>query len=335
MNHSSVSDDQAAEFAALLGGGKTILVTTHISPDGDAIASLLGAAKILRCLGSRPLCILDAVVPERFRFLPGSETIGSLEQLSARLPGENLNGILVVDSGSLARIGKVADAISPHILLVNVDHHPDNAIEGRLNIVHPEASSTTEILFDLSRALSLRLTTALATFLFSGLMTDTGSFRYPNTTQKAFAVAAELTGVNINPSQIARSCYGNNSLESTRLLGEAIASLQVVGAGHVASMTASRWNSRNEVEDAVDFALTVQGVQVAAFFRPGNGACRVSLRARGPYDVARIARQFGGGGHQKAAGFTYQGHLEDIQPRVIEALLEEVGDPSACPVDEK
>jgi len=333
--HSDHFLKQAADFAALMGGNKIILLTTHVSPDGDAVASLLAAAEIVACLGSRPVCALDAVVPVRFQFLPGADHILKPEELPSKAQANPWPAAVALDCGSLARIGKIADQIPAGTPLINVDHHPDNVHFADLNIVYPEAASTTEILFHLAQARALPLSSKMASLLYTGLMTDTGAFRFSNTSQEAFAMATKLTDLGINPYEIAKAVYGTNSAASVKMLGEALSSLELAAAGRIALMTARDWNAHEEYEDAVDFALTVKGVQAAAFFRVGNGTCRVSLRSCGDHNVAGIARRFGGGGHQRAAGFTFQGSLEEIRERVIEALREEIGDRAARVADQK
>ncbi len=311
---------QAVEFAALLGGEKSVLVGSHKSPDGDALCSLLAAARILTILSSRPVCVVDGQIPERFNFLPGADQIRSLAQLTSW----NFDAVLTVDCGSLSRLGALADRIGSEPLLVNIDHHPDNSLFGRLNIIFPEASSTAELLYDIILALNVPLDVDLATILYTGLMTDTGGFRYSNTSSTAFAMAARLVQAGADPAILAQAIYSNNSLHGIKLLGEAAHSLDLSAGGRVASMTVQQPEASEELEEITDFALTIKGVRALALFRLAGNTVRCSLRARGSHDVARIARKYGGGGHQKAAGFTWDGSLEEIRIRVLADLREEV-----------
>ena len=334
-NHLELIKRQAAELSAILGSGKIVLVTAHVSPDGDAIASLLAAAQIITALGSRAVCVLDAQISSRFLFLPGSDQILKPEQLAQVFRASPPEAAMVVDCGSLMRIGGVADRIPSGAKLVNVDHHPDNAAFAALNIVYPNASSTTEILFDIIRALAIPMSQDLATLLYAGLMSDTGGFRFSNTSQKTFQVAAALAQKGVNAFHVACAVYRANSAAGVKLLGEALTSLQVEEDGRIAFMTTQNGNPPDECEDAVDFALTVRGVRAAALFRVGKEGCRVSLRASGDYDVAQIARRFGGGGHQKAAGFTSRAELEEVRRQVLEALRQEVADRAVPAAEER
>lgn len=322
---------QASEFAACLGGKEHLLIATHTPPDGDAIASLLAAREILITLGSNPVCCLEGEVPRRYGFLPGSDTIRSA------ISGEEMvwDLALVVDSGSLSRIGEVEKRISPEGLLVNIDHHADNGRFGRLNLVYPHAASTTEILFDLVEVLNLPVSENLATLLYTGLLTDTGGFRFSNTSERVFTIAAQLVHFGADPEEISEAVYACNSPASMKLLGEALSSLELTCEGRVAMMTIQQHDRREELEDLADYALAVKGVQVSALFRVKEGASKVSLRGRGAADVAAIARRFGGGGHPKAAGFTQEGNPEEIRAQVIKALTQEVENRTAHPAGAK
>ena len=295
-------------------------MATHTSADGDAIASLLAGAEILKLLGSSPVCGLDGIVPARFLFLPGSDKIARPEALAPA----SLDRVLVVDAGNLSRIGEVSKFVASEATLVTVDHHPDNEHFGKLNIVYPDASSTAEILFDLAQALNLKLTGELATQLYTGLLTDTGGFRFSNTSRRTFSIAAQLAGMGAQPGRIAEAVFYSNPLSGMKMLGEALSSLELYDGGRVAIMTIRCSDSHEEMEELADYALAIRGVQAAALFRFQDKSCRTSLRGRGSVDVAQIARRFGGGGHQKAAGFSQRGRPGEIRSRVIKALCEEV-----------
>lgn len=312
----------AEDFAKILGGGKEILVSTHISPDGDAVASLLAGAEIVRMLGGRTVEVLDGRIPDRFRFLPGSDRVLPPEECKNRV----WDAALILDSGNISRIGRAAQWISAETAIVNVDHHPDNTFFGSLNLVFPEAASTTSLLFELSQELQLRLTPSLALLLYSGLLTDTGGFRFSNTTERAFEIAARLVEAGVNPAAVADELFCRNTFGGVKLLGEALLSLQLSDGGRVASMSVEANPQHQEIEEIADLALTVRGVQASAFFRQDGAQIHVSLRARGDYDVGKIARNYGGGGHQKAAGFSYPGSIQEIRTQVIRALCEEVGE---------
>lgn len=319
------------EFATLLNGGKNLLISTHVSPDADAAASLVAAAEITKTLGCNPICVLTAELPERYRFLPGSEDVREVKDTR----NQSFDLALIVDCGSYQRIGDVSTCIADNALKINIDHHADNTQFGKLNIIHPEAASTTEILFNITRILNIPFTERLATQLYTGLLSDTGSFRYSNTTESALSIAAQLVKLGAKPHLIAENLYANNPLTSIRLLGQALASLELTANGQIATMAVSQTTEQEELEDFADFALSIQGVQASALLRLKNGILRVSMRGRGFVDVSRIAREFGGGGHPKAAGFTGKGTLDEVKSHVIEALSKEVEKSGVHPINQK
>ncbi len=310
----------AAEFASLLKGGSRILVSMHTS---------LAALKIIEMLGGDPVCYLHGELPGRYRFLPGIDRIHKIPEDR----GESWDRALIVDCGNFARIGEVAGLIHPDAVLINVDHHADNGLFGRLNFVRPEAASTTQILFELIGSLDLPVDTELAELLYTGLMTDTGGFRYANTNEEAFDAAARLVRLGAQPHKIAEAVYASNSPQAAKLLAEALASLELTCGGRLAAMTVNASGNPDEWEDLSEFTLSVDGVIASALFRIRDDVVRVSLRGRGPVEVAGIAKMFGGGGHPKAAGFTTQGDPEKIRASVIKALTEEVEKRDAPPAE--
>jgi phosphoesterase RecJ-like protein len=232
--------------------------------------------------------------------------------------------VLMVDAATYPRVGEVASLVAADALIVNVDHHDDNTNFGKINIVRPKAASTTEILFDFCEALDLLISADLATQLYTGLMTDTGGFRYSNTSVHSFETAARLVELGAEPNVIAEAVYASNSPAGMKLLSAALGSLELASQGRIATMTIEPEDGWEEAEDLADYPLKVRGVRASALFRLKNGTVRVSLRGRGHINVSEIARRFGGGGHLKAAGFTIQGDLEEIRAQVIELLRREV-----------
>ncbi|MCX6639078.1 MAG: bifunctional oligoribonuclease/PAP phosphatase NrnA [bacterium] len=315
-----IAKKQADKFAALLGNRQNVLITTHISPDGDAVASCLGAYGLLRSLNSNPTCCFSDLPPDRYDFLPDFDKIISTDHRSA----ESFKTALILDCGKLPRIGKVERLLGQDPIIVNLDHHEDNEWFGRLNLIFPEAASTSEILFEVAKALKIQISEPVATCLYTGHFSDTGGFRYSNTDSRSLAVAAELAACGANAHQIATSIYSNNSPANLKMIGEAIASLELHAGGQVALMTVASPPNGDEAEDIIDYALSVRGVRAVALIRLRDSQIRVSLRGRDLVNVAGIARQFGGGGHPKAAGFTTEDDVTTLRAKIIDALSREV-----------
>ncbi len=313
----------AARFRSVLsipGQKQPAIITSHASPDGDAVASILAASEILRMLGVEPVCVIEGGVPPRFQFMEDAEKINSSDSLK----GTQYKQALVVDSANKARIGNVNRLFTDDAFIINIDHHADNSLFGSLNIVYPEAASTTEILYDLSAALDLDIDKTMAEYLYTGLLTDTGRFRFSNTTARTFDIASALVSSGAQPNEISKHIYSSNSIKAMRLIGEALSSLEIYADNRVAVMTIHPPSDSEEPEELAEYTLKIKDVRATALFRIIDGTTRVSLRGRGDYNVAQIARKFGGGGHPKAAGFTSDEKPDVIRKQVIEALIQEV-----------
>jgi phosphoesterase RecJ-like protein len=317
----AISPHQAREFRSFVNAGKTVLVTTHVAPDGDAAASLLAAARIVELSGGHPVCLLDGEIPPHLSFLPGTETIAGVGE--SDLCG-TYDTVLVVDSANLERIGEVQTRFNAGARIINIDHHADNTRFGHLNIVTSAASSTAEILFDLCIALRLRIGARLATLLYTGILTDTGGFRHTNTTAHTFSTAGRPAAYGADPNAVAEAVYAGNSPVGLKLLGQALTSLELSPDGRIAAMMIAPPDGWEEMEDLAEYPLRVRGVQAAALLRVLSGAVRVSLRGKGSVNVSKVAHRFGGGGHPKAAGFTARGDPETIRCQVFELLQGEI-----------
>ncbi len=317
----------ASQFKDLLRKRKSVLVITHNSPDGDAIASLLSAAEILRSMGSEPTCVVDGEIPSRFRFLDADNSIWNC----ASAEGKLWSDVLIVDAANEKRIGEAARLINPDASIVNIDHHEDNTRFGTLDIICPDAASTTEILFDIANALGIIINERLATFLYTGLLTDTGGFRFSNTKARTFEIAADLVGKGAAPNVIYRRIFSSNAASSMRLLGEALTSLQFEADGRIGIMEIHPRNDDEELEELSEYALKINGIKASALFRIKDGITRVSLRGREEVNIADVARYFGGGGHPKAAGFTSDQDYVSVRSEVIERLIQEIEKYNADP----
>jgi bifunctional oligoribonuclease and PAP phosphatase NrnA len=315
-----ISSEQAELFSRRFGNGQNILISTHISPDGDAIASLLGVAEIVRSLKSRAICCLQNTPPDRYDFLLGFDQIVT----PVDLKDCPFSAALIVDCGNLNRIGEVEKLISGIEIIGNIDHHADNQNFGSWNLLCPKAASTTEILYELANSFNLPFHEGLATCFYTGLFTDTGGFRYSNTDANALRIGAELASKGVDVNGVAVSVYGRNPESAVRMIGEAIHSLETYSNGTVAMMTVLVPENGEEVENLVDYAANIKGIRAAALFRVGENEVRVSLRGRDNINVASVARHFGGGGHPKAAGFTGREDIEKLRMDVLAALTKEI-----------
>lgn len=316
------------QFQALhdfLHQNSPLLLTTHVHPDGDAVSSLLAFGFLCRRLGHEVVLAMADPVPERFRFLPGVPMVLHLNERS--LP-QKYEAVVILDAGGRNRIGCVEDCIAPVAKIVNIDHHVSNNQFGDVNLVHLEASATSQIVFDIFTDFGLTPTLDEATCIYAGILTDTGRFRFSNTTSRVFEVAARLTELGADPAYITDQIYFELPLDDVHAMRRALATLEIFGDGRVGVLFLSEENPMEDSDSLVDLVMSIQGVEVALLFCEMNdGRIRVSLRSKHGVNVGELAARFGGGGHFKAAGLRMRGTMQSARDRLLPAVLEAVGVP--------
>jgi bifunctional oligoribonuclease and PAP phosphatase NrnA len=310
-----------------LRSGERFLLTTHENPDGDALGSLLALHRILLQLGKDSVMFLAAKefpLPVEYRFLP-------LEEVFHEPPADVVDRVVVfLDCGNIDRM-PVDFLRREDAHVINIDHHHDNTRFGTLNLVDVEASSTVEIVYDLAGLLGAELTPEIAAALYVGLVTDTGRFSYENTDSRSHLVAAELIDAGVDVHDTYRRLYERVPVEKLGLISRALDNVQLECNGALiltylsAEDFAATGAGHELTEGIIDHLRAVEGVQVAALVRDlpeeGGGARKVSLRSSdGSIDVSAIARKHGGGGHERAAGFSTDLPYQDL----VEFLCVEV-----------
>jgi phosphoesterase RecJ-like protein len=303
------SEPPAALLAAI-ANGRRFLVTSHQRPDGDAIGCAVGMALALRALGKHATVVMDAVPPSFLRPFPSVDQI-----LVATEVSEAADAALVMECSTLDRTGVRGLDRSP---VINIDHHPGNAIYGAINWVDEGAAACGELVFTLIDALGVPLTPDIATHLYLAILTDTGSFRFSHLTPRTYALAGRAVAAGADPQWIARTHFDSNSLARVRIFGAVLNGMSMHAGGRVALLTITQQMARDfggtydDTEGLINFPLTVKDIQAVAFFKEmGPDDWRVSLRSKGAVDTARIAKQFGGGGHINAAGCGWQGSIDE------------------------
>ena len=302
---------------------QTIVLACHVNPDGDALGSMLGLAQGLLPLGKDITILSQDGVPETLSFLPGSRLVASTSSVAS------FDLAIVLDSGDLARVGdKVVPVVQRAARIIDVDHHVSSGAFGDIRVVHSQAASTSEIVYALLLELGLPISTEVATSLFTGVITDTGSFRFQNVTPNTFRIAAALLEHGAPPAFISEHVFENRTFAATAILGCALATMKQYADGKIVTAVVSsddfnRLNARDvDTEGIVNYVRGVRGADAGVLFREvGDGTIRVSLRARETVDVAAIASQFGGGGHRMASGCTIKGPIADAEQAIVSAIL--------------
>lgn len=306
----------------LIESGRSFLVTTHESPDGDAIGSSLALANYLVELGKDVTVHTCDPVPEIYAFLPMAG------EVVTTLPERDFDVCFVLDVGEFRRAGTQVAAARGRIgAIVNLDHHKTRDEFGLYNLIDPAAASTGILVYRLIREAGREVSLASALCIYVATITDTGSFRYSNANPEAFAVAGEMIAKGVNAWDIASQLYESQPRPRLELLSLALATLAFSECGRFASLTVTldmyeKTGADAELTDGfINYPRSVRGVEVAIFFRQlSEGAFKVGFRSKGLVDVSRLAEGFGGGGHHNAAGCVVEGGIDEVREKVFSHL---------------
>ncbi len=311
-----------------LRSARCILLTSHMSPDGDAVGSELALAALARSLGVEALIVNRDPAPAGLDEIPGSDEIRILETLDDDLL-EGVDLVVTLECPDLNRPG--FDGLDRRPIL-NIDHHKGNARYGEVNYLDSEAPAVGEMVWRMFRYAAVDPTVGAATAAYVALSTDTGDFRYSNVTPRAHRAAEEMVAAGARPEEISEWVHERRTPGSIRLLGEALQTLELPAEGRIAVMCVdpAAFDRAGAVpadtDDLINVPRTIAGVRIAAFFKQWeSGTVRVSLRSKGTLDVRSVAAHFGGGGHTNAAGCTIHGSLPEARREVVsrlETLLE-------------
>jgi len=298
--------------------GDDFVLTTHVNCDGDGIGGCLALRNLLQNIGKKAAVILHDEPDEHYDFLDGWNAI----QQVAKGPQDYSDYAIVLDCPSLERIGDVQKHIGGKTRILNIDHHKGNLRFGEANLVSSEASSSSELIYHLAADAGLRIDAATAAQLYTGILFDTGGFRFSLTTATTFEIAAELVRDGIRLDLIADRVFGNKSFAEVKQLGRAIDSLSLHFDGRVSALHLGYEDMRaGDPEEVVNYGLLVKGVEVAVLLKEQQpGKYRISLRARDRVDVSQIAARFGGGGHAKASGCRLEGTRESVERELLNAI---------------
>ena len=295
------------------------LVTSHARPDGDAVGSVLAARELLLQLGKKADAVMSDSVPVIYRPLPDSDKV-----IHAADVNGDYDAAIILECDSVERTG-LRGLKEDGCTLVNIDHHFSAKPFAHVNWIDRNACATGEMVFRMAKSAGVRMTPAMATCLYTAVLTDTGSFCYQGTNERTFALAEELVAAGADPARIAQSVYFANPESKMRLLGSALSNLKRCGRLAWMFVTQAQMKQSQALEEdcegLVNYALGIAGVEVAIFFRElPDGRYRVSLRSKGEVDVSRIAESFGGGGHPCASGCSLDGPLSLASEQVMQAL---------------
>ncbi len=306
---------------------KHIFLATHINPDGDAVGSLIAMGLGLEALNKDVTLYNENFLPAVYRFLPSTHRIvhhaGAIDAYDTAI---------ILDCGNLKRIGRLYSAIARVPVIINIDHHVTNTGFGGLKFIDTSASATAEIVYRLIRKMGLAISRDMATSIYTGILTDTGSFRFSNTSRAAFDICSEMMGLGVDPHDVAQHVYGTYSLGRIKLLNLAIDSIELSKNGKLSVMTLFQsmleetGTHSEDIDGFIHYAKRIEDVKLAVLIQELSGnkdkrstsRYHVSLRSDGTIDVSEIAASFGGGGHFNAAGFNINSGIADLKKQIFE-----------------
>jgi bifunctional oligoribonuclease and PAP phosphatase NrnA len=317
------SSDHASAVAQIkdaILSRQRFVISSHARPDGDSIGSQLALAYALRALGKHVDIVNKDPAPPPLMAFPGVPTI----RVAETAEGE-YDAAVVLECSELARTGVTG---LERYFLINIDHHPGNAGFGRLNWFNGDAAACAEMVFDVIEALGVPMSVEIATHVYVGILTDTGSFHYSSISPRTFDICRQLVEAGVDPPRVARSIFDSNSLGRLKLFGAVLSSIELEDDGRLAvvrvdrAMAASAGGNYEDTEGLINLPLTVREIQAVVFFKEMDAReYRVSLRSKGEIDVCAVAKRFGGGGHKNASGCTLRGEYAEVRARLTREIV--------------
>jgi phosphoesterase RecJ-like protein len=311
-----------------LKNSQYVLVASHANPDGDAVGSLIAMGRLLDEINKRSVLYNESPIPAVYRFLPG------VGRVMRNIDNYDLfDTAVILDCGGLDRIGSMASTIADIPTIINIDHHVTNTGFGSVSLIDPDACATSEIVYRLMDKLGTSVDETAAMAIYTGILTDTGSFRFSNTNRAAFEICEKMVSMGVDPYNIAQRVYGTYSLGRIKLLNLALDSIEISKNGKLSMMAVTRGmmeetHTRPEdIDGLINYAKGIEEVKVAVLIQELNAnrsasnlvlPYHVSMRSDGTVDVAAIAASFGGGGHSSAAGFSIKTTLPEIKTKIID-----------------
>jgi len=306
---------------------QSFYLISHMLPDGDSIGSLLAMGEGLLSLGKQVRLFTPGQIPKKYAFLKGSELVSS----EVLMDDPDVT-IIVLDSSDLDRLDLFKEAVSKSRQIINIDHHITNQHFGTLNLVDPSAAATGEIVYHLLEDLQVKLTGSIAESLYVAIATDTGSFKYDNTTSNTHRVVADLLEFGLSPGTLSQIMFDERPLSFYILLKDALSSLEMYAGRRIAVMSLSKdirersGATTDDLDGIVNYTRNIEGIELGIlFYVDSNSEVKVGFRSKS-LDVSILAGKFNGGGHAKAAGCRLHGDFETVKEQVMKEALSMLND---------
>ncbi len=310
-----------------LMNNEVFVITSHTSPDGDNAGSCIGLVKFLKKMGKKAYYVLDDYFPQNLSFIYNTEKIYSSDEIKSIIKSDKYV-LAALDCGDIKRLEIDENIIRNSSLLLNIDHHKSNDLFGDINYVKDDASSTCELVYNILEEIDSSLIDYdIAMALYTGLVTDTGNFMYESASESSFLMAAELIGKGIDKQKIVRNIYQSDSFNYVKLVSDVTATLEK--QGKIAHMLLEQEMLRkhdvnySDTESLVNIAINIDEVEVGILFKEKEkNLIKVSFRSKQWANVNEIAKQFGGGGHERAAGCSIDATMQEAVVMVLDHARE-------------
>lgn len=314
-----------SQVVELIENKQNFAITTHVRPDGDGIGSSLGLCWLLRSLGKQAEVIVSDGIPATYNTLPGADEIVHVSEVSGKY-----DAIFVIECSDVERPGILN---LENQFTVNIDHHTTCEHFGTINWIDPTASAVGEMIYNLCKAIGGRISREIAECLYMALVTDTGSFHFPNTTERTLKVASELVKAGVKPAKISEAVYNSYPWSRIELMSQVLATVKRDATGRVAWMRQTlemreiTGMADGDNNGFVNIPLAAKEIVASVYMREVRpNFYRVSLRSKGTINVARVAEMFDGGGHKNAAGCKVEGDWDEVERQITAAVIEAVNE---------
>ncbi|MCE9654542.1 bifunctional oligoribonuclease/PAP phosphatase NrnA [Clostridium celatum] len=320
-----------SQIANLILEGKKIGITYHVSPDGDAVGSVLALLNALRSLNKECYVISKDSVSDNLKYLKGSdEIIGDITEAK-----DETDIIVVLDCGNLDRVSANLEEFTGKI--INIDHHLSNDKYGDINYIDSKAAATAEIIFELVNIMGIDfsiendITKDIGTCIYTSIVTDTGGFRHSNVTDRTHNICSTLKKINVNNTFIYQSLFDNKEFNRIKIIGKALSKMELILGGKVALIELNKTfadefgGEIGDTSDIISYGLQIKGVEVTLLLKEVEDGVKASLRAKSYVDVRKIAEVFGGGGHVRASGIKIKNvSMEEAKYEILNEIQKEL-----------
>lgn len=313
-------------FKTLTKIAKNIVITTHAHPDADGIGSQIALALALRSIGKNAICVNEEPLLERYKYLDPEETIISLKEYLKRNKNPKIDLFIVADTNSLTRIGKASELVQKSKNLLFIDHHPCAPELMAIHCIDTSMAATGELVGKLIESLKVKFTKELALPLYTSVLIDTSSFRYPTVTGDTHRLIGKLMDTGIEPPSAYNQIYGAKEVSYMQMLGTVLSKAQSTDNKKIAWLklteeTLSKFNvDPEDTHGFINHLLILDNIKVACMFRQIGKLVKVSLRSTGEIDVGIMANALGGGGHNHSAATLIEGSIESVVKDTIKKL---------------